>query len=63
MRRSEPSPRRTSLISAPTASHRFAISLMNEMRIASIAFDAYLVSSAERGSITRIGLSVRTKGA
>ena len=47
--------------SAPTASHRFAIWLMNEMRIASIALEAYLVSSAERGSITSSGLSVRRK--
>ena len=35
---------------------------MNEMRVASIAFAAYFVSSAEGGSITRIGLPVRTKG-
>ena len=35
---------------------------MNEMRVASIALAAYLVSSAEAGSMTRIGLPVRTKG-
>ncbi len=35
---------------------------MNEMRVASIAFAAYFVSSAEGGSITRMGLPVRTKG-
>ena len=33
----------------PTWSHRFAISFMKEMRVASIAFAAYLVSSAEPG--------------
>ena len=54
-----PMPRRTSLISAPTASHRFAIWLINEIRIASIALEAYLVSSADRGCITSKGLSVR----
>ena len=46
----------------PAASHRFAISFMNEMRVASMALAAYLVSSAEAWSITRIGLPVRTNG-
>ena len=40
----------------PTRSHRFAISFMNEMRVASMALAAYLVSSAEAWSMTRIGL-------
>ena len=52
MRGSEPMPRRTSSMSAPIASERLATSFMNEMRVASIAFAAYLVSSAERTPIT-----------
>ena len=36
---------------------------MNEMRVASIALAAYLVSSAERASITRMRSLVRTNGA
>ena len=63
MRESVPMPRRTSPTSAPTRSHRFAISFMNEMRVASMALAAYLVSSAEAASMTRTGLPVRTKGA
>ncbi len=35
---------------------------MKEMRVASIALAAYFVSSADAGSITRIGLPVRTNG-
>ncbi|MNC94206.1 hypothetical protein D3C83_110050 [compost metagenome] len=42
---------RTSLTSAPTFSHRLAISFMNEMRIASMVLATYLVSSALAGSI------------
>jgi len=45
-------PRRTCSTSAPSRSARLAISFMNEMRVASIALAAYLVSSAERTSIT-----------
>ena len=41
-------PRRTSSTSAPSFSQSVAISFMNEMRVASIAFAAYFVSSAER---------------
>ena len=55
-------PRRTWSTSAPTRSHRFAISFMNEMRVARRALAAYLVISALALSITRIGLPVRTKG-
>ncbi len=39
------------------------MSFMNEMRVASIAFAAYFVSSAERVSMKMIGFSVRTNGA
>jgi hypothetical protein len=62
MRESVPMPLRTSLTSAPTRSQICAISFMNEMRVASIALAAYLVISALAGSITRIGLPVRTNG-
>ena len=47
MRASEPMPLRTISTSAPTRSHRLAISFMNEMRVASMALAAYLVISAE----------------
>ncbi len=62
MRVSVPMPRRTWRTSAPTWSQRFAISFMNEMRVASMALAAYFVSSADAGSMTRMGLPVRTKG-
>ena len=52
MRASLASPRRTCSMSAPTASHSRASSFMNEIRVASIALAAYLVSSAERMSMT-----------
>jgi hypothetical protein len=55
-------PSRTLFTSAPTRSQICAISFMKEMRVASIAFAAYLVSSAERTSITITGLPVRTNG-
>ncbi|CAJ7659917.1 Uncharacterised protein [Burkholderia pseudomallei] len=51
MRGSEPIPRRTASMSAPKRSARFASSFMNEMRVASIAFAAYFVNSAERTSM------------
>ena len=63
IRESVPMPRRTWPTSAPMRSHRFAISFMNEMRLASIALAAYFVSSADAQSMTRTGLPVRTKGA
>ena len=56
MRASLPMPWRTRSTSAPTISHRFAISFMNEMRVASIALAAYLVSSADGMSMKMIGL-------
>ncbi len=52
MRGSLPMPRRTSSMSAPSRSASPASSFMNEMRTASIVLAAYLVSSAERTSIT-----------
>jgi len=42
---------RTESTSAPTRSQSIATSFMKEIRLASIAFAAYLVSSAERGSM------------
>ncbi len=52
MRTSDAMPRRTWLTLAPTLSQRAAISFMKEMRVASIAFDAYFVISALALSIT-----------
>src|SRR3569833_2214683 len=63
MRTSEPMPLRTSSMSQPRISHRFDRSFMNEMRVASIEFAAYLVSSAERRSITSMRSLVRVNGA
>ena len=56
-------PRRTCVTSAPTASHSRAIWFMNEMRVASIAFAAYFVISADGMSMTMSGFPVRTNGA
>lgn len=55
-------PRRTCSTSAPSVSARLAISFMKEMRVASMALAAYLVSSAERTSITMRRSWVRWKG-
>ena len=63
MRRSDATARRTWSTSAPTASHTLATSFMNEMRVASIAFAAYLQSSALAQSIIMIGAPVRVNGA
>src|SRR5881396_3058450 len=63
MRRSVPMPLRTCVTSAPTASHKRAIWFMNEIRVASIAFAAYFVISADGTSMKMIGLPVRTNGA
>ncbi len=63
MRGSEPMPWRTISMSAPSRSARFASSFMNEMRVASIAFAAYFVSSAERRSIARNRSWLRMNGA
>ena len=51
MRSSAPIALRTESTSAPTRSQSMATSFMNEMRVASMALAAYLVSSAERGSM------------
>src|SRR5664279_87432 len=48
-------PSATSRTSASTDSHRFAIALMNEILVARNALDAYLIISADAGSVTRIG--------
>ena len=42
---------RTASTSAPTRSHRAATSFMKLMRVANMAFAAYLVSSADAGSM------------
>ena len=62
MRRSEATARRTESTSAPTTSQTLAISFMNEIRVASIAFAAYLHSSALAQSISMIGAPVRVNG-
>ena len=43
--------------SAPTSSHTFAISLMNEIRVARYAFAASLTISAELTSLRTTGAS------
>ena len=48
MRLSRPMPRATSCTSAPTFSHRSAISLMKVILVARKALAAYLISSAVR---------------
>ena len=53
---------RTWSTSAPTRSQRFATSFMNEMRVASMAFETYLLSSALAQSIIRMGAPVRVNG-
>src|SRR5881394_1065755 len=53
-------PRRTCVTSAPTASHSRAIWFMNEMRVASIAFAAYFVISADGMSMTMSGFPLGT---
>ncbi len=45
----------TSRTSASTASHRLAIALMNDTLVARNAFDAYLIISADAGSVTSTG--------
>ena len=51
MRRSSPMPRATSSIVAPTTSHTFATSLMNEILVARNAFEASLIISDEVTSV------------
>ena len=63
MRGSEPMPWRTSSMSAPSDSASSASSFMNEMRVASMALAAYLVSSAERTSMITSLSRLRWNGA
>ena len=63
MRRSRPMPFATSLMSAPTASARFAISFTNEILVARNALAAYFSNSAVRTSVSRVGVSSRYRGA
>jgi len=63
IRRSDPIPRRTSDTSASMMSQRLAISFMKDIRVARRLLATYLVNSALRLLITRMGLLVRTKGA
>src|SRR6266516_2115537 len=62
MRRSSPIPRDTSCTSAPHFSQRSAISLMKVILVARKALDAYLMSSAERRPVKRIGVSLMNSG-
>ena len=57
-----PMPMRTRSRSAPRRSARLASSFMNEILVASMALAAYLVSSAERRSITTMRSWLRLKG-
>ena len=63
MRRSMPRPRATACTSAPSASHRLAISLMKEILVARKQFEAYLISSALSSVVTTVGVSSRKSGA
>ncbi len=63
MRGSAPTPERTFSMSAPTRSASSASSFMKEMRVASMALAAYLMSSAERMSTIWMRLRLRTNGA
>ena len=51
MRSSSPIAWATTETSAPTSSHTFAISLMNEILVARKALEAYLIISALAGSV------------
>ena len=62
MRESVATACRTMSTSAPNSSHTFAISFMNEIRVASMAFAAYLHNSALAQSITMMGAPVRVNG-
>ena len=50
-------------MSPANCSQTLAISFMNDTRVASIAFAAYLLSSALVQSMTRMGAPVRVNGA
>jgi len=62
IRVSEPIPFRTMLTSAPTISHRLAMSFMKLIFVASMALAAYLVISAEVISMNMIGCPFNVKG-
>ena len=62
MRGSEPMPTRTASMSAPKCSARLANSFMKLILVASMALAAYLVSSAERTSITIMRSRLRVNG-
>ena len=62
MRRSMPRPLATTCTSAPSASHTFEISLMNEILVARKQFDEYLMSSAVSSVVMTIGVSIRNSG-
>ena len=53
-------PSTTSLASAPTASHSAATALTNESLVARKALLAYLMVSAEAGSVTMSGAGTPT---
>ena len=59
MRPSSPMPLATSWTSAPTFSHRSAISLMKVILVARKALPAYLISSAVSSVVITIGVSIR----
>ena len=63
MRLSEPMPWRTISTSAPSRSARLAISFMKLILVASMQLAAYLVSSAERTSMTMSLSWLRLNGA
>ena len=57
IRSSRPIAWATTPTSAPTSSHTFAISLMNEILVARKALEAYLIISALAGSVRTTGES------
>ena len=62
IRRSRPSPLATAWTSAPTRSHRSAISLMKVTLVARKLLVAYLISSAVSSEVNRIGVWIRLSG-
>ncbi len=62
MRGSEPMPFRIISMSAPSFSAMFASSFMKLILVASIAFAAYFVSSAERRSMMIMRWRLRVNG-
>src|SRR5262245_18310898 len=62
IRPSNPNPRTTSLISAPTRSQIFAISLAKLILVARNALAAYLIISAEARSVVTTGTAVNPAG-